>query len=283
MKSLDYYFKKADKENFAIGQFNFSTFEVLKAIILAAKEMRSPVIVGTSQNEANFFGMEEAVSLVNIYKRRYNVPVFLNLDHCRDISMLKKAVKLGYNTCHFDGSKLDYEKNLKETKKASRICYAKNIPLEAELGYIPGASKIIDKIPDIQKTDVKLFESFISSVKLQRVAVSVGSFHGISKKGKPKLDFDLIKKLYNISNGKCYLVLHGASGIPDKDIKKAIKFGIRKVNFNTEIRILYKNSLLKNITSTKEVAPYKYLPAVIEQVKNLIKEKIKILGSYNKK
>ena len=115
-KSLKYFFGRAKKEKWAIGQFNFSTLEQLKAIVSAAKKLKSPVILGTSQGEANFFGLEEATLLRDLYRKKFPY-IYLNLDHGKDIDLIKKAIDLGYDCVHFDGSGLDFQENLKITKK----------------------------------------------------------------------------------------------------------------------------------------------------------------------
>src|SRR3989338_10838347 len=123
MKTLKYYFEKAQKEKWAIGQFNFSDFTQMKAIIGAAKELKSPVILGTSEGESKFFGLEEAVALRNVFRKKTGLPIFLNLDHGKSFEYIKKSVDAGYDMVHFDGSKLPLEENIKITKEVVKYAH----------------------------------------------------------------------------------------------------------------------------------------------------------------
>ena len=146
MKSLKYFFKKAKKEKWAIGQFNFSTLEQLKAIVSAAEKLKSPVILGTSQGEVNFFGIEEAILLRDLYRKKFPY-IYLNLDHGKDVNLIKKAINLGYDCVHFDGSGLDFQENLKITKKIVKYAHKKGCLVEGEIKSIHGGSEIHKELP----------------------------------------------------------------------------------------------------------------------------------------
>lgn len=279
--NLKKYFKKAEKEGWAIGQFNFSTLEQMRGILSAASELRSPVILGTSEGESRFFGLKEIVALKEISILKYKVPAFLNLDHGKDFKWIKEAIKLGYSSIHFDGSKLPFKENIKMTKKAVNIARKVGIFIEGELGYIKGGSKIHKeeiKIKEEDLTSVENVEEFIKKTGVDSLAIAIGSIHGISSK-MPEIDFERLDAINKKSSA--FLVLHGASGIKDDDIRKAIKKGIVKVNINTELRSAWKNSLAPYFSSS-EIVPYKIMPAAEEAVKEKVKEKIILLGSKNK-
>ncbi len=278
MKSLKYYLEKARKEKWAIGQFNFSNLKILKAIIQAAKEKKSPIIVGTSERESKSIGISQAVALVESYRKETGLPIFLNLDHGKSFNYIKKAINAGYDAVHFDGSKLPLKENIKITKKIVRYAHKKNILVEGEVGVIGSVSDRKEVL-----TDPLDALKFVEGTKVDSLAVAIGNLHGIRISGiNPNLNLkrlEEIKKKVEIIP----LVLHGGSGTPKKDIKAAIKLGVVKINVNTELRIAYTNTLRKVLKKKpKEITPYKYMPEVIKAVQEVVEEKIKLFGSVNK-
>ncbi len=287
MKVLKYYLKKAQKEKWAIGHFNFSNLETLRAIIQAAEKLKSPLILGTSEGESKFIGLKQAVALVDSYKKEKGLPVFLNLDHGRSFHYIKKAIDAGYKAVHFDGSKLSLEENIRQTKKVIKYAKKLGVLVEGEVGAIgTDASRIYKKKFEIREknlTDPADAEKFIKETKTDSLAISIGTFHGIEVRGlNPRLRLERLKEIKKMT-GDTFLVLHGGSGTPKKDMEKAIKLGIDKININTELRITYTNALKKNLKKNpKETTPYKYMPEVIEAVQKVVEEKIKLFGSANK-
>ncbi|MBD3282160.1 MAG: ketose-bisphosphate aldolase [Candidatus Portnoybacteria bacterium] len=280
--------KKAQKEKYAVGQFNISTDEQLKAIIQAADELKSPVIIGTSEGERGFIGTEQAAVLTKIWQQKTKLPIILNADHCKTIESAKEAIDAGYTAIHFDGSTLPIEENIKKTKEIIR--YAKsqnpNILIEGELGYLRGSSEIHKEKTEIKKEDFTTpeeAEEFIQKTKADSLAIVIGNIHGIDLKNpNPSLDIKRIKQIKKAIKDT-FLVLHGGSGVSKKDIKEAIKQGIVKININTELRIAYSQKLRESMTSRPDqVKPYKILTPAVEAVKEVVKEKIRLFGSENK-
>ncbi|MBI2625184.1 MAG: class II fructose-bisphosphate aldolase [Candidatus Nealsonbacteria bacterium] len=268
MKSLKRYFDRALKEKWAIPQFNISNLETLKAIAEAAKSLRSPVIIGTSEGESGFLGLDRAVVLVDSFRKESGLSLFLNLDHCHSLDYCKRAIDKGYNTCHFDGSKLLFDDNIKITKKLVKYAHKKNILVEGE----------IDEIGSANLTDPNKAAFFCKKTGVDRLALNIGTFHG--KKGKVNISH--LKKIKE-KVGNLPLVLHGASGVKDEDIKEAIKLGITKININTELRMAFTNALKEVLgKNPDEVVPYKYMPKAIEAVRRSAEEKIRLFGSQNK-
>ena len=261
------YFKKAQKEKWAIGQFNFSTLEQLRGIFLAAQKLRSPIILGTSEGESKFLGLKETVALVEILKTEYRVDAFLNLDHGKDLNWLKKCIDYGYSAIHFDGSSFPLEKNLKYVKKVVVMAHKNGILVEGE----------IDEIGKKKYSSIEEMKRFLKESKVDSLAVGIGSIHGFHK--GIKLNFERLKEIKENINQ--FLVLHGGSGIPNSQIKKAIKLGIVKINVNTELRMAWRKGIEKGL-SGKEIKPYKVMPEVTKMVQEIVEEKIKIFGSFNK-
>jgi ketose-bisphosphate aldolase len=284
MKNLKYYFQKAQEEKFAIGQFNFSALSQMKAIVKVAAELKSPVILGTSEGESKFFGIEEAVALRDILRKRYNIPIFLNLDHGKSLDYLKQVIGAGYDMVHFDGSKLPLDENIKITKEVKKYIGWKNVLLEGEVGRLgTDASKIYDelKVNDADLTNPAEAEKYVNSAKVNLLAVGIGNFHGVQSSGEnPNLRINVLKEIRQ-SVGSTGIVLHGGSGTPKQDIKDSITNGVVKININTESRIAFAKGI-KVALDAGEIVPYKFLPQGMEEMEKIVEQKIKLFGSMDK-
>jgi fructose-bisphosphate aldolase class II len=287
MRNLKYYFRKAQEEKFAIGQFNFSDFTQVKGIVNKCAELKSPVILGTSEGESNFFGLEEAVALRDVLRKKTGLPIFLNLDHGKTFEYLKQAIDAGYDMVHFDGSKLPLEENIKITKEVVKYAHWRGALVEGEVGKIGTDSSTIYSekfiIDQENLTKPEEAENFVEKTKVDLLAVSIGNFHGIEGSGiDPNLKLDLLKKIHE-SLGHVKLVLHGGSGTPEEDIREAIKLGIVKININTELRLAFSGNLRRALSeNTEEITPYKYLPQAQRIVEKVVDFKVKLFGSVGK-
>lgn len=267
-KELKYYLKKAKKERWAIGQFNFSNLEQLQAILAAAIKKRAPVIVGTSVKESLSIGLKQAAALVNSFRQKKGLPVFLNLDHGRSLGYIKEAIDAGYQAVHFDGSELDLEENIKITNQVIKYAQPRGVVVEGEVGVIGG-----------QFTDPLEVKKFIQKTKVDSLTINFGSSHG----GEDSvLDLKRLKTINQIV-GSLPLVLHGGSGVSNREIKLAIKLGIAKINVNTELRLAYTNALKESLKNNPdEIRSYVYMLSVVEEVQKKTEEKIKLFNSHNK-
>lgn len=273
--NLKEYFIKAQKEKWALGQFNFSTLEQLKGILMAAKNLRSPIILGTSEGESNFLGLSSITSFV--YNQALEIKInpktiFLNLDHAKQKDLIKKAINTGYQMIHSDNSDLSFDENLKKTKEITMYIHKKEVLTEGGLGHITQTLEIYNL------TNPEQVEEFVKKTNIDILAIALGNVHGVYKQ-MPKLDFKRLKEIRNKTN--VFLTLHGGSGISHNEIKKAINFGVTKININTEIRKEWKKSLFKQL-KTKEIRPYKILSYVAKDIQKLVEKKIKLFGSCNK-
>lgn len=287
MKNLKYYFQKAHKEKFAIPQFNFSDFTQLKGIVAKCAELKSPIILGTSEGESKFFGIEEAVALRDVLRKKTNMPIFLNLDHGKDLEYVKKVIDAGYDMVHFDGSKLPLEENIKQTKKVVKYAKWRGCLVEGEVGMIGNeASKLYSEKFEIKEenlTKSEDAEKFVKETGVNLLAISMGNFHGIEISGiDPNLRIDVLEKVKEKIK-EMFLVLHGGSGTPEDDIKEAIQKGIVKININTELRLAFSGNLRKALNVDAEIiVPYKYLPQAQKAVETVVGFKIQLFGSANK-
>lgn len=292
MKNLNHYLKRAQKEHWALGQFNFSDFTQLKAIVNKAAELRSPVILGTSEGESKFFGLEEAVALRDVLRKKTlagqaGLPIFLNLDHGKSFEYLKQAIDIGYDMVHFDGSKLPFEENLKISREVKKYAKKRGVLVEGEVGKIgTDSSKIYLEKFTIKEEDLTKPEDAYKLVKetgVDLLAISMGNFHGIEISGiDPNLRLDVLKNVFERTKNT-FLVLHGGSGTPEDDIKEAIRLGIVKININTELRLAFSGNLRRNLNqNVDEIVPYKFLADAKNSVEKVVGLKIALFGSENK-
>ena len=290
IKSLKEYIQEAEKKRIAIGHFNISDTEGLHAIFNAAKKLDVPVIIGTSEGERDFIGVKQAVALVKSLREEYNYPIFLNADHTYSVERVKEVVDAGYDAVIFDGTKLSFEENIVETRKAveyARSVTANNgaeIIVEGEIGYIGTSSKVLDELPEgvdpagAVTTEEEIIR-YVKETGVDLVAPAVGNLHGMLKGGKnPELNIEQISVLKN--TGGIPMVLHGGSGISDNDFKSAIKAGITIVHINTEIRIAYREGIEKVIKEKPdEIAPYRLLKEGVEGMTEVVEKRLRLFNN----
>ncbi|OGC50785.1 hypothetical protein A2716_01985 [candidate division WWE3 bacterium RIFCSPHIGHO2_01_FULL_40_23] len=278
--------EKAKKEGYAIGAFNAANIETLKAIVQAAGKLRSPVIIEASDGEVKYIGKKQLVSLIKIYKEEYNIPIVLNLDHAPTFESCKEAIIEGFDYIHFDGSQLPNEENVEITKRVVELAHQNQIPVEGEIDHIQGSSAY-HKDEDVKKeqkeelyTNPQKALEFVNETSVDTFASFIGNAHGLYSTEK-KIDLNLLSKIREALPNK-FLSLHGGSGIPDHDIKEAIKLGIVKINVNSELRVAFHDKLKEVINTSDEIAVYKIMPEVIDAVSAVVERKIKLFGSEGK-
>lgn len=286
MHTLKNCLDRAKQNKIAIGHFNISNVEALWAIFDAARELKQPVIIGVSEGERNFVGVRQAASLVQSIANEYDYPIFINADHTHDFDGIVQAVDAGFDSVMIDGSQLPFDENVALTKKC--VAHVRDIAekenrtvlVEAEHGYIGTSSALLDAIPEgasDEKTHPDVAKKFIEETGVDVFAPSVGNIHGIVKDGNPHLDVELIASLSDAL--ECHLVLHGGSGISDREIAEGIRAGISIVHVNTEIRKAFRDGLEASLQENDSVAPYKYMDKARESVYNVVYEKIKLFAN----
>lgn len=279
MESLNDYLEQARRGGYALGHFNFATADVLRGIVEVSRDAGAPaVMVGTSEGEADFIGLKEAVALVRVLREEYNFPVFINADHFKSFEKCKEAVDTGYDSIIIDASKMPNEENIALTKQVVDYCRLvnKDISIEGELGYLRGSSEVQQKVEispaDYSKPDE--VADLVSRTGIDRMAVVFGNIHGIVTDQEEKLDVEHFSKIIT-AEPRPYYVLHGASGLKDEDVVASIKAGITNVHFNTELRVAYKEGIHQVFHDKPgETTPYKYLSPAVEEVKKIVAQKI---------
>lgn len=275
----------AKARNVAIGHFNVSNLEALHAIKEAVMETGYPAIVGVSDNEEDFFGLDEISTLVKMYQSK-GLPIFLNADHSYTVERAKKCIDAGFDAVIYDGAQLPYEENILHTKEVVEYARAKNpnCLVEAEIGFIGKSSNILETVPEGAAlaeflTTPSQAQEFVNVTGVDMLAPAVGNIHGMLKNmPNPRLDIERVQGIAQAANVP--LVLHGGSGISVQDFKDAIASGICIVHINTEIRIAFKKALEQGIEqNADQVAPYKILKPSQEAMKQVIIDKLKIFNN----
>lgn len=225
-------YESAEKNKYAIGHFNIMNLETFQALINASIKKREYVFMGCSMTTIKYMGLDNIINLSRSIPKKARI--ILHLDH-GNMEYAKKCIKKeGFTSVMYDGSKLPFEKNVKNTKKIVKMAYKKNISVEAELGRLVGTEDEIN-VSEREKSMTKpeKAEEFVERTGCHSLAVSIGTGHGFYK-GEPVIDFERLEKINNVVD--IPLVLHGASGLPDNEIRIAIKKGIRKINIDSELR-----------------------------------------------
>jgi len=286
MKNIKETIKEAEDKKIAVGHFNISDLAGLKAIFETARRLGLPVLIGTSEGEREFVGPRQAVALVESLREEYNWPVFLNADHTHSLQKIKEAVEAGYDAVLFDGGKLPFEENLRQTKEVVSYVRATRpeVTVEGELGYIGTSSAVFEKLPEgaaaneAQFTSVEEAKRFVEETGVDFLAPAVGNVHGMFKNApNPRLDIDRIRAIKEAVG--IPLVLHGGSGIVDEDFTAAVKAGISVVHINTEIRVAWRKGLEEALRAKpEEIAPYHLLPGSIEAMSEVIEKRLKLFS-----
>lgn len=273
--------KKALQEKYAVPHLNINNLEWTKYILETCEEMRSPIILGVSEGAAKYMGgFRTVANLVKglIEDLNITIPVCLHVDHGSSFETCKKAIDSGFTSVMIDASTYSLEENINVTKKV--VAYAKkfNVTVEAEIGHIGGIEDNTSN--SIAYANIDDVVKLVNETNVDIIAPALGSVHGLYK-GEPKLDFDKMKKISNLV--KIPLVLHGGTGIYDEQIKKAISCGISKININTDLQIVWSESVKKFIIENPNVYdPRKIIGAGKPSIQDKIKEKIILFGSNNK-
>lgn len=309
-KTLDL-LKRADHGKYAVPAFNINNLEILQGALDGAEKMKSPVIVQTSQGACAYAGMENLACLVHQEASRRRIPVAFHFDHGKDVQLVRKAIlSRYYSSVMYDGSSLPYAQNVAMTKKIVSLAHRLGITVEAELGAIPGQEDAISvSSREAHFTDPTQTADFVRKTGCDSLAVSIGTAHGAYKfSGQAKLDLrrlEAIQKLVKIP-----LVLHGASevpkwllrqyqkyskifhdqdrlkgahGVPDREVRHAVKMGIDKVNIDTDLRIAFLVALReKLVTDHNTYDPREILSPARVLISKVAAEKTRLLGSVEK-
>ncbi len=287
MKTLKQSVLEAREKKVAIGHFNISNLEGLWGIFKAAQSLNVPIIIGVSEGERDFIGVQQSVALIKSIREEFDYPIYLNADHTYSFDRVKEAIDAGFDSVIIDGAKLSFEENVKLTKQCveyARGC-GREVLVEAELGYIGQSSKILDEIPEgvaldeSSLTDPAKAKEFVELTGIDMLAPAIGNFHGMLRGGvDPKLNIERTKLIAEATG--IPLVLHGGSGNSEDDFKQAIANGIAIVHINTEIRVAFRDGIKKSLQENpEEVAPYKFLKPGVKAVQEVVEKKLRFFNN----
>jgi fructose-bisphosphate aldolase class II len=271
----------AQKGNYAVGAFNCNNMEIVQAIVEAADELRSPVIIQASQGAIKYAGLYYVVGMAKLAADQAKVPVALHLDHGTDFNTVIACIRAGFTSVMFDGSQWPKEENIARTKEIVKIAHAVGVSVEGEIGKIGGVEDdiAVDE-RDALLTPVEDAIEFYEATGVDALAMAFGTAHGHYKL-PPQLAFDRIEEVHKRTGA--YLVMHGGSGVPAEDVKKGIQLGIRKVNIDTELREAFLSEMRRQLAEKpNEIDPRKILGPAKAAMKEKIKEKMILFGSAGK-
>lgn len=271
----------ANKGKYAVGAFNCNNMEIVQAIVEAADEVRSPVIIQASQGAIKYAGLHYVVGLARLAAEQATVPVALHLDHGTNFDTVVACIRAGFTSVMFDGSQYSKEENIARTKEIVRIAHAVGVSVEGEIGKIGGVEDdiAVDE-RDAMLTPVADAIDFYEATGVDALAMSFGTAHGAYKL-PPKLALDRIQEVHDRTGA--YLVMHGGSGVPESDVRKGIELGIRKVNIDTELRQAFLGEVRHQLAARpEEIDPRKVLGPAKEVMKAKLKEKMTLFGSVGK-
>lgn len=267
--------QKALDGGYAVGAFNVENMEMVKAVIFAASKMEAPVILQTTPSTVRYGGISAFAALVAAETEREKIPVALHLDHGDSLEITAVALRGGYTSLMIDGSRLPFEENVKLTKRVVEIARPNQIPVEAELGTVGGKEDGAASKGD-SYTDPAQAREFECLTGIGSLAVGIGTAHGFYRE-QPQLDIGRLEEIRR--QVSIPLVLHGASGLADEDVKACVCHGISKVNFATELRAAYTGAIREFLREKPEIYDPKKLGSVgMECVAAVVKRKIQVCG-----
>lgn len=269
----------AQKNGYAVGAFNVENMEMVMAVMEAAEELHSPVIMQTTPSTVNYAGLDYFLANVRTAAERASVPIAMHLDHGNSFELAMQALRAGYTSIMIDGSHESFEENIRLTKSVADACAPSGVPVEAELGKVGGKEDDLEAEAD-HNTDPEEAKEFVERTGVSSLAIAIGTAHGFYA-GTPVLDKERVsdcKKVVSVP-----LVLHGASGLSEEDVVECVQRGMCKVNFATELRVAYTDAekqLLKENPETFD--PKKLGIAAMKAVKEQTILRMKMCGCTGK-
>ena len=299
-------FEKSMKEHFAIGAFNVNNMEIIQGITDAAAKQNSPVILQASSSAIKYARIGYLKKMVEASLEEHDIPIALHLDHGPDFETCKMCIDGGFTSVMFDGSKYDFEENVRLTKEVVDYAHSKGVVVEAELGKLAGIEDDVNvAADDAMYTDPDQAKEFVERTGCDSLAIAIGTSHGAYKfKGEAKLRFDILAKIKEkIPNTP--IVLHGAStvipelvemcnkyggdipgakGVPDEMLHEASLNGVSKINVDTDLRLAMTAEIRKVfVEDPSAFDPRKYLTPARAQIEATVEHKIRdVFGSSNK-
>ncbi len=269
--------KKAQEHKKAIAAFNIHNLETIQAVVEGATEMNSPVIIATTPGTLRHAGIENVAAIVKALSLKTHIPIALHMDHCPSFDTIVSCIQCGYTSVMIDGAHHDYAENVELVKSVVKMAHAVGVQVEGEIGKIGGVEDdLFVNEADAAFTVPDEARRFAEDTGIDTIAVAIGTAHGMYK-GEPKLDFERIEEINGLVD--IPIVLHGASGVPDASVKKAISLGMAKVNIATELKNPMVAAIRKSLEDPNQNDPRNYMGAAREAVKEVVIRKIRLCGT----
>lgn len=281
--------QRSRQQGFAVGAFNIDNQETLIAVCRAAQKLNSPVLVEVSQGEVEALGLENIRDMVDNYRAEYGIEIYINLDHSPTVEACKRAIDAGYEFIHIDISQANHDASTEEIIEKTRevVNYAKftGALVESEPHYFAGGSNVHHEGIDYEEIK-KTFSTpegakeFVEATGIDTFAAAIGNLHG--KYDVPKqLDIELLGRIRSAI--ECQISLHGGSGTPLHFFEEASRGGVSKININTDMRVVFRETLERVLRENPdEYAVVKLMPQVYEEIQKVVEEKINAFGSAGK-
>lgn len=278
---------KATAEKYAVGAFNVSNFIQMKAVVQAAIEKNSPVIIQTSVTPSKFRQPEVVAAVFKTLAAETPVPVCLHIDHCNEVDYCKTCADAGYTNVMIDASHHEFAENIRQTRMVSDYCHARGISVEGELGTVSGVEdQVVVAEDEAQLCDPDMAVEFVEKTQIDLLAPAIGTAHGVYKTTAPKLDFNRLATIAQKINGSgpaTPLVIHGGTGLADDTVKKLVALGGSKFNVSTELKHCLIDTTYEYLSTNRSVYdPGKLDLAVLEAIAGVIKKWMDLLGSAGK-
>lgn len=275
---------RAFRERWALGAFNTSNLEVTQAIAWALRDARAPGIIQTSEAAIRYAGLETLRDIVRDVADSVSVPIVLHLDHGKSYETVEACIDAGYSSVMIDGSALPFEQNVALTKRVVDLAHGSAVWVEAELGLLPGKEGIVQAAGDAGAaflTDPAEATEFVRSTGVDALAVSVGTAHG-AYRGAERIRFDRLTAIH--AAVPIPLVLHGGSGLPNEDVRRALGYGIAKVNVDTELREAFHDVLAEHREEEEghTVDPRAMLGPARDAILKVVRKKVALFRSAGK-
>jgi len=284
MKTLLEVLREADARGIAVGHFNVSDLVTLYGVVEAARQQGLPVVVGVSEAERRFIGIQQLVAIVESLRERGSPPIFLNADHTHSLSGALEAARAGFDWVVCDFSSLPFDENLRQTKEAVRALKAlrPDILIEGEIGDIGSGSQIHDSAPQRALTTADEAIRFVEETGIDTLAPAVGNMHGVLKSmlsgdSRKHLDIERIRAIKQRT--RIFMTLHGGSDTADADLRGAIAAGMTVVHINTEVRLAWRRGIELSLARQKnDIAPYTLLAPALEEVKKVVAARLTLFS-----
>jgi fructose-bisphosphate aldolase class II len=293
MKTLREVLADHDARHVAVGHFNISELATLKGVFSAAQETSKlknvdiPILIGVSEGEREFIGVRQAVALVHSLREEYDYPIYLNADHTHSFNKAVEAANAGFDEILFDGSALPMDQNIAETKRTVAAIRGINpaIVIEGEIGYIGMSSEIIAERPaNLALSTPEEAVRFVQETGVDALAPAVGNMHGLLKEMavgdmRKHLDIALIAEIKKACG--IFMTLHGGSGTADDDFKAAVAAGMDIIHVSSELRLAWRRGVEAGLMANPdEIAPYKILPMAVENIKEIVKNRLALFNGF---